>query len=426
MREKSQQVQLVRRSNILSSPLVTGIALEKELGRIDRRIRRENDRTRAFTGELQRRNALTARRGKITSFVVDEGTGGLIAGFFEHTAHDSIFTDRGKLSSFAFEPMKGLEPWPAPFSRDKGVMIDIFRSAVYTTTITRSRTLIATTVGSNERPTISISQLAPVETTEPASAPDAIVTINLRPWQDTIWTTAYDLLSTSSTERVAIGISDGLHLLTLEDCGDLVLSPIVDPDSDVLAMDWLSQNVLAAGLRNSKVLLWDARSRGIVTRFHHGTPVCNLRRAGSEFSVLTAGFSDNLALYDLRMNRDVVQPTETHGRRKRQALRQSSAQPVLRFPGYANKHSYPLGFEVSLELGLVAAADDAGSIRTMSLNDAKRVRLGDMGSPMFCKESASEDTSPPDLVNCIRFTEDERGQISMLASQGPKILQYVW
>lgn len=204
--------------------------------------------------------------------------------------------------------------------------------------------------------------------------------------------------------------------------------------SDVLALDWLSPRVLAAGLRDASIFLWDARSQGSAVRLRHNSTVSALRRADGESRIVVCGLSNSLAMYDLRMVREGItdaeeasllqkgghpEPTQKR-KRKRKGRQGGSARqvstPVLTFD-YSNAYRYPLGFDVSAELGLVAAAQDDGTIRMYSLQTGEKI--GWAGAVPQAAQEASQ-------VKCLRFVDDGRGVPKVMASIGASVVEYAW
>lgn len=98
----------------------------------------------------------------------------------------------------------------------------------------------------------------------------------------------------------AIGTSEGLY--TLEGFGShWTLSEKPFPTegdqgfhrktnsahAHVNAVEWLSSNVIASGLRNSTVILHDIRSGGSATRLQHQYPIANIRKVDEHRLVVT-------------------------------------------------------------------------------------------------------------------------------------------
>ena len=65
--------------------------------------------------------------------------------------------------------------------------------------------------------------------------------------------------------------------------------------TDILAVDWLDENVVVAGGRDGAVRLWDARSRGKITRLQFPSCISQVKAIkGSR--VVVAGLQDNVSV----------------------------------------------------------------------------------------------------------------------------------
>ena len=109
---------------------------------------------------------------------------------------------------------------------------------------------------------------------------------------------------TGSNAYFAIGTSEGLH--TLEGTssnwslskkpykGNIVPSrtrgspEYSQSQRSVFAVEWMSQDVIAAGQKNSKIFLHDLRSGGSATRLQHNDAVMDLKRM-DEYRLVAAG-----------------------------------------------------------------------------------------------------------------------------------------
>ncbi|CAK43735.1 uncharacterized protein An01g05680 [Aspergillus niger] len=161
----------------------------------------------------------------------------------------------------------------------------------------------------------------------------------------------------------AVGTSDGLY--TLEGFGSywalskksfpndiLTGKPILHRRVDsshaiVSSVEWLSSDVIAAGLKDSAIFLHDLRSGGSATRLQHPHAVTKMRRV-DPYRIVVAGIN-SLQMYDIRYPANGLQrnpqPNKKH---------HTSTKPYLTFADYS-----PEGipdFDISLELGLLASA----------------------------------------------------------------------
>ncbi|KAH8431885.1 uncharacterized protein LDX57_009535 [Aspergillus melleus] len=178
----------------------------------------------------------------------------------------------------------------------------------------------------------------------------------------------------------AIGTSDGLH--TLEGFGSYwALSkkpfasdvftgkPIMHRRVDsshalVSSVEWLSSDVIAAGLKDSAIFLHDLRSGGTATRLQHDHAVVKIKKF-DEYRLVVGGMT-SLHMYDIRFPPNGLQrnpnPHNKH---------HTSTKPYLTFPEY--RPDYIPDFDISSELGLLASASDERKIQLFSLRTGSQV-----------------------------------------------------
>lgn len=124
--------------------------------------------------------------------------------------------------------------------------------------------------------------------------------------EHTLWSTAAAPPTSSSTAPFALGTSHGLHILRAEGPYwslshhsvpyskhfDLDIDQQLGTDSthvQVTSVEWLSSEVVAAGLRDSTVFLHDLRSNGCATRLKHPSAVTGIKKV-DEWRVVVGGF----------------------------------------------------------------------------------------------------------------------------------------
>ncbi|KAM3450713.1 hypothetical protein MY3296_005867 [Beauveria thailandica] len=143
---------------------------------------------------------------------------------------------------------------------------------------------------------------------------------------------------------------------------------------EIFAQDFQqgNHNVLLAGGRQPALWITDLRDND-PRRWRatpHDSTVTHLRSV-SAHQVLVAGLRSSMSTYDLRF---LGRPMPSG-----QATSRSCSMPVLRFSGYENEAHVHTGWDVCAELGLVAAAQDDGTVALFSLRSGKRVRPGGGG-----------------------------------------------
>jgi len=415
---------------------------------------------------------------EISSFEYDSATKGLVVGI--HAAVDFLVsvlpneeeTQRDEGLRYSFHNLRPMMH---------------FHSSLSSMALSNQRTLLSTTVGGASRPKIYITNLIDPTFAERSQPLDGHCAVSIAPPNvPTIWCSATNpntLPSSSEPQRLAIGTSNGILIVQNERNMWRCSTPSEDL-SDVLALDWLSPTLLAGGHRNRTITLYDARSQGSVNRFRHSGPVIALKRADNEHRLVVAGMDNEMGLYDLRMlnstdSHDLneqrihdridrqttrefqayehAEPwqlrreSQNHSRRqntptisynqqssegsnnkrktkkRKRTLPTTSTLPkrttaVLKFP-YENAYMYPLGLDVSAELGLVAGAEDDGSISIWSLRSGEKIRKLEMSNET---ERGCRRRGETEAVKCLRFGEDERGVARLLASRAGRIVEWAW
>ncbi|KAJ6123381.1 hypothetical protein N7512_005846 [Penicillium capsulatum] len=128
--------------------------------------------------------------------------------------------------------------------------------------------------------------------------------------------------------------------------------------SMVHSVDWMSSTVIASGMRDSAILLYDIRSNDSVTRLQHARGVDTIRRV-DEHRLVVAG-DDCLQMYDLRFAPNGIQRNPQPA-----AGTHTSTRPYLAFRGY-KPHPIP-SMDVSPELNVLVATTQESGFRFWSL-----------------------------------------------------------
>ena len=119
-----------------------------------------------------------------------------------------------------------------------------------------------------------------------------------------------------------------------------------------------NHNVLLAGGRQPRLWLTDLRTPDTEWTFiRHASSIAHLRSV-TEHQVLVAGLENSMATYDLRFFKDKPNGTK----------------PILTFDEYRNQAHFHTGWDVSTELGAVAAAHDDGTVKLFSLHTGRVLR----------------------------------------------------
>lgn len=125
-------------------------------------------------------------------------------------------------------------------------------------------------------------------------------------------------------------------------------------------------HVLLAGGRQHRLWMTDLRTPDADWSFAaHASSIARLRSVG-ENHVLVSGLRSSMCMYDLRFL--------GRGDRSRSNGTSTTASPVLTFPTHHNEAHLYAGWDVSTDLGAVAAAQDNGTVALFSLRSGRRLR----------------------------------------------------
>ena len=167
-----------------------------------------------------------------------------------------------------------------------------------------SGALAATTWGSDRPPVVYLSdperdgpfvhQLFTLNNT--SSIQDAAARPNPR-------TSVSDGIAAADTENLAVAASSSLRLFTRSPTGAWDATTVLETNTDILTVDWMSPTVIVFGQRNGKIRLYDTRSNGSSHILTHPGPVGKVRRADDPTRIVASGIQDTLFLYDIRSPR---------------------------------------------------------------------------------------------------------------------------
>ncbi|KAF2097142.1 hypothetical protein NA57DRAFT_77397 [Rhizodiscina lignyota] len=419
---QTKQQELLQRSRVLQSASIAGVALHRELGcRQPGFLRARSECVVEQLGNqwsvnLEREYAMGLNRPDINCFDIDRITGGFILGVADAKGIGNVIAFPPKDENAENRGAEGASPW---------VMM-AFRSTISSISMSPSNTIVATSTGSHQAPVVYITKATHQPETfrrtgrnllrmgQYSSPTNPGLSLQFRPDVDTIWASTFNQFNASGpTENVAIGTSNGVIQLYGEN--DWQFRQAMSTTSDVLALDWLSPNTLAAGLRNATVRLWDSRSNGTSLRLFHGGPVVGVKRAGNESLVAVCGLKSSLCLYDLRMTK-AASPINAHTMIPYPKVSNSTT-PVIRF-AYENEYTYPVGFDVNADLGIIAAGDGAGGLQVFSLRTGRHER----GWKQRMQTRRDEDV----WNRCVRIVENDEGPPTICAAIGSRIQKFFW
>ncbi|KAF2016738.1 hypothetical protein BU24DRAFT_370670 [Aaosphaeria arxii CBS 175.79] len=241
----------------------------------------------------------------------------------------------------------------------------------------------------------------------------------------TVWTslprpfmpTSTNTIASADTEAVAVGASRALLIFTrTSQGGTWDCETALNTESDVLALSWLSSTTVCLGGRDGTIRLYDTRSKGTShTLLRHPTPINQIRPADDFTRIVVAGLRNTLMTYDMRMTKtEQVSKTQWRKRGNNRFPFRTTNSCITQFE-YANENTTYLGLDVNPRLGLVAAADEDARLNIYSLYTGKMI-----------KQFSSDFTGPKKRMQCVRFTEDANGDISLLSNWNAGVARFDW
>ncbi|MCJ1387260.1 hypothetical protein MMC18_000100 [Xylographa bjoerkii] len=304
-----------------------------------------------------REQIYTAGDVVVTAVAKDEATGTIFIAFNANDLHACV------------------ESWPPrhvhlqedeyPISSRKPLLFR-YNTEISSLCFSPDRKLCSTTLEG----TIHINDLLPPEiiadSTYPIVTSDvqtAIVGIH----NDTVWSS-----DCSPASDLAVGTSGGMRVLSL-DTEQWSLNPLTE-HKDILAVHWSSKHILLGGSRKGTVWRTDQRVPATERLIRHPSSVTGLKML-DEHRVVVAGMINQLFTYDTRFLHPIPttalqqRPSRFSGPDPRHISTHDSRRvpgttaPYIEYRNYHNAAHPNLGFDVSRELGLVAAATDEGDVK---------------------------------------------------------------
>ena len=370
---------LVKRSSVLQHAGVAGIGLSRETADdvILRRRSLLDTRARAHGSRLiidwERNWERLIGKDIVSSFVYDALSEDLMVGHInEHSGHTLSTMSHSK--RHVYHPV-----YAQP------------RSEVTSISISPGRVALATTLGGtspNPR-NAGLSGGIPAEVhimMLTSDEEDHVQTGNSRIrlacdlrvsffWHDEtdIWSSAANSFI-GSESSFAVGMSDKVVLYSNGDRGWNDNNERMATQSDAFAVEWLQPQLLAIGQRDGIVKLWDTRSSGhaaAALALQHSGAISHIKSADSQRIVVHGRCTeDALCMYDLRYT-TAMKPSK----RKRDAdgvRQQRVSQALLVYENEGNVR--PVGFDISVDSGLVAAVDSKNKVQLYTLHNGGHVK----------------------------------------------------
>ncbi|KAH7413319.1 hypothetical protein BKA64DRAFT_660795 [Cadophora sp. MPI-SDFR-AT-0126] len=209
----------------------------------------------------------------------------------------------------------------------------------------------------------------------------------------------------------------------------ITLAPSKDQPDDTFAIEFLSDNpsVLLSGGRRGILGITDLRlpmsspNSDTITHPSSITHICQL----DQHRLIVSGLNSTLCQYDLRFRKTRnLKPIPEQKAKAKSRLNFHPTSPILVYPDYQNTASHQAGFDIDLEAGIVAAAQEADeftpAIQLFSLHGGHK-----LDSPHANGFQAKDDDDW--LVKCLRFARDtDSGMKSLYVGHRKKIQRYAW
>lgn len=260
----------------------------------------------------------------------------------------------------------------------------------------------------------------------------------------TIWSCAVNPwassgIGSSSEETIAIGGSGRFFHYRLTADSSLRHMGFHVTGSEVRAVEWKDTNVTAGGAHNGKVYLFDIRSRRGALRLETARHSINgIRFTGIDnHHMVLNGINNFMVMYDLRFPGTTLKSLKNPPTVCLQTLKYSRAScflhlasspltkhalqrpnPSVIYP-YKNPSHYPIAFDISTPLDLVAAAesDVPGIIQVYRLSTGQKLRTLDV-RPL---SGMADNLHVP---HCLRFKKDSMGVPMLLISAGKNVVRF--
>jgi len=413
-----QKQQLLQRAGILQSPVVAGIALGRETATLQKfsPVHSKDIKARVYgstiQGHLLELPDLDSRT-KIHQFAYDRATQGFLIGGAERSGDnfiEAVTLDRRIIDQSPKDSSNGL-----PRGRsDSRYFARALSSNITSISISPSRVAAVTTFG-DRGPSADVFfyTLSDPATQLPGAAADFdTATLFNHTCHLTVYASAPNSFLSNSDAVFAIGTAEAVMIFAHAQ-SQWSHSQILALDSPAFAVEWQDATTVAMGLHDGGVKLWDTRSGGSSLRFQHPSCAAGIRRVDAN-RLVVCGLQNSMAMYDLRMTREDNESPPS----SRPASYAISTRPLVEYP-YHNSFWQFVGFDISTDLGLVAASGDRDPFQMFSLE------TGLPAGPSMMEEI--EDSTIPNsgVCSCLQFVRHDNKDV-LYATQYGELWNYYW
>lgn len=169
---------------------------------------------------------------------------------------------------------------------------------------------------------------------------------------------------------------------------------------EIFAQDFQQgdHNVLFAGGRQPRLWITDLRVPEARWSFAKHTSSISHLKSVNPHQVLVSGLQSSMALYDVRFL----------------SRNSRGARPLLKFQDHHNEAHFHVGWDVSPDLNVVAAAQDNGTVKLFSLKSGRRLR---------CPTVDSIHVDSP--IKALMFQRMPRERLpSLFVGEGPSLRKF--
>ena len=211
----------------------------------------------------------------------------------------------------------------------------------------------------------------------------------------------------------ALATSSGTRLIAEDQTGFSIERGMKfrpDREVDILAVDWLNENVVLNGSRDGFLRLWDVRINALAgssTPLKHPTPINHVRNMNGN-RIAVAGIKNTLCVYDMRYLRPLERICP-------------ETEAFLDFPTYRNydRSAMQVGLDVWRDR-LIAVGTDDEKVQVFDAGTGKQVDVG-IGGQLGQKRLGG-------FARCLKFVEGEGKSEGMrlYVAAGDEIQEWAW
>ncbi|RDL38246.1 uncharacterized protein BP5553_02586 [Venustampulla echinocandica] len=240
--------------------------------------------------------------------------------------------------------------------------------------------------------------------------------------------------NSSSDFLFAYGTSHGIMFTDIRTLNTRWVTPIPTADNhcpkDIFALDVPADNpwALLAGGRKGHLYMKDRRIQSIhqfTDVIEHRSSITHIKQLDPH-RVLVAGLNSSLCQYDLRFCKKSPQAAPPSGKHLKSFSNSTPTNPILQYLDYFNTATIQSGFDVDLETGVVAAAQEwdelHAPVQLFSLHGGHALH-----SPQIAKYLPPGENVHGGHVKCLRFARDGENRMkSLYVGYGHDIRRFAW